>query len=543
MNEKPRAPDPKLLAEHLPLVERLARRLVLDPNAADDVVQETLLAAMKNPPRRSWRGWLARVVRNLAYRSLRSDERRRRREHRAAVRPPESSGFPLGVDARAARFPGQVRPASVPFVVRALLAFLCFANAAAAADDLATLVWKAADAPDAEFAAALDALNAHPRAKPHVVAALLARGPDYGKRTPPRAYEPDAAKLGAYALTLPWRDGAVQRFDCRNRPEYWYEVALPARTGGGRVPVYVDLGLGLRAPAGFATVTPNWTLMQALQTHGRPMSMTAGAGFQSFLLTILADLERRFPVDRDRTFLGGYSRGGNSVWFYGTHRPDLWAGIVPVSGYFQCDRALLDNLKGVAIFAAHGADRGHRAANEFTRRLAAQLRTRKFDVEVLAARPRGVDAPFPERVTAWMERPRRDPLPRRVRFAAAGPQFHSAYWVEIAETRGTRLRDLSILGAGGNVQERIKLYQRPPSIDVEITGPNEVTIRAKRVAAVRLHLSARRFDLQRPLAVQVGARRLTIKPNASVATLLTHYRRDRDGRRLFPATVVVRLAR
>ncbi len=66
--------DAESLAEQRPFVEALARRLVLDPNSADDVVQETLLAAMKSAPKRSVRGWLARVVRNLAYRTRRSEE-------------------------------------------------------------------------------------------------------------------------------------------------------------------------------------------------------------------------------------------------------------------------------------------------------------------------------------------------------------------------------------------------------------------------------------------------------------------------------------
>lgn len=79
-------PDDHALVEHREFVERLARRLVFDRHLADDLVQETLLAAMRNPPRekRALRGWLARVVRNLAYRTLRTRERRRRRERRAA---------------------------------------------------------------------------------------------------------------------------------------------------------------------------------------------------------------------------------------------------------------------------------------------------------------------------------------------------------------------------------------------------------------------------------------------------------------------------
>ena len=44
----------------------LARRLVTDPSGADDVVQETWVSALRNPPERerALRPWLAKVARN-----------------------------------------------------------------------------------------------------------------------------------------------------------------------------------------------------------------------------------------------------------------------------------------------------------------------------------------------------------------------------------------------------------------------------------------------------------------------------------------------
>ena len=55
------------LLRHSDWLTTLARRLVA-PAAADDLVQETWLAALRNPPRevRSPRAWLSRVARRLA---------------------------------------------------------------------------------------------------------------------------------------------------------------------------------------------------------------------------------------------------------------------------------------------------------------------------------------------------------------------------------------------------------------------------------------------------------------------------------------------
>jgi DNA-directed RNA polymerase specialized sigma24 family protein len=56
--------------------------LVFDPSLAEDVAQETWLAALANAPREggSLRGWLATIARNLAFRTWRGEDRRAQRE-------------------------------------------------------------------------------------------------------------------------------------------------------------------------------------------------------------------------------------------------------------------------------------------------------------------------------------------------------------------------------------------------------------------------------------------------------------------------------
>ena len=86
-------PDPEALLAQREFVRGLALRLVHDAHKADDLVQETWLAALENAPARprSLRAWLARVARNLALKAARGEIRRGRREHRAA-RPDQTPG-------------------------------------------------------------------------------------------------------------------------------------------------------------------------------------------------------------------------------------------------------------------------------------------------------------------------------------------------------------------------------------------------------------------------------------------------------------------
>lgn len=88
MADQPSNPSIENLLAHREWVRAVARRLVSDPSAADDLVQDSWLAALRRPPREASnpRGWLAQVVRRQALQKGRADSRRARRE-RVAARP------------------------------------------------------------------------------------------------------------------------------------------------------------------------------------------------------------------------------------------------------------------------------------------------------------------------------------------------------------------------------------------------------------------------------------------------------------------------
>jgi RNA polymerase sigma-70 factor (ECF subfamily) len=84
-----RRPDHAQLTAHYGWVHAVARNLVRDPWGAEDVTQETLLAALAAPPReipddQRLRAWLGRVAFNLSRLGARQGARRRAREVRVA---------------------------------------------------------------------------------------------------------------------------------------------------------------------------------------------------------------------------------------------------------------------------------------------------------------------------------------------------------------------------------------------------------------------------------------------------------------------------
>ncbi|HEU4419163.1 MAG TPA: sigma-70 family RNA polymerase sigma factor, partial [Planctomycetota bacterium] len=77
-----------LLQRHGGALRELARELLRDGADVDDAVQETWARALRSPPRHQERigGWLAAILRNVAFRLRRSESRRVRHEERAAAR-------------------------------------------------------------------------------------------------------------------------------------------------------------------------------------------------------------------------------------------------------------------------------------------------------------------------------------------------------------------------------------------------------------------------------------------------------------------------
>jgi RNA polymerase sigma-70 factor (ECF subfamily) len=82
--------EPEQLLAHAGWMHALAARLLADPTAADDVVQDAWIAALRYAPstEKPLEPWLARAVRNFAWKRRRSDVRRAEHEQRAATPEP-----------------------------------------------------------------------------------------------------------------------------------------------------------------------------------------------------------------------------------------------------------------------------------------------------------------------------------------------------------------------------------------------------------------------------------------------------------------------
>ena len=71
------------------------------------------------------------------------------------------------------------------------------------------------------------------------------------------------------------------------------------------------------------------------------------------LRSLLLEVGRLYPINRDRIYLTGISMGGAGVWKLAAHHPDLFAALAPCCGYG--DPLWADRLKKIPSWVFHGA--------------------------------------------------------------------------------------------------------------------------------------------------------------------------------------------
>lgn len=72
----------------------------------------------------------------------------------------------------------------------------------------------------------------------------------------------------------------------------------------------------------------------------------------AYVLPVLNDLAERFPIDRGRVYLVGYSMGGYGTWRLAAKHPERFAALVPIAGGGDASEAA--TLATIPVWAFHG---------------------------------------------------------------------------------------------------------------------------------------------------------------------------------------------
>lgn len=207
---------------------------------------------------------------------------------------------------------------------------------------------------------------------------------------------------------------------------------------------------------------------------------------------VLADVERRFPIDPDRVYLTGLSMGGGGTLWVGLSRPDVWAAIAPCC---PAPPPGTDELAPNALnYPVHlfqgGADPIVNPAG--TRAWVQRLKDLGTHVEY--SEYPGVqhnsweNAYKDEFIFKWFSQFRRNRFPEEVRFTTRQYKYDSAYWVHLdALTPGSLT-----------------------SIDAKFVGPNRLQVVTAGLDGFTLNLAGHpRFRAGQTVEVSIDGKSLT----------------------------------
>lgn len=110
---------------------------------------------------------------------------------------------------------------------------------------------------------------------------------------------------------------------------------------------------------GYAFIAPNGIHPERARFRKNWSVRAKGTKFKrddiTFLREVLSDAETRHRVDRSKTLITGFSRGGSMVWDIACFAPDLGTAFAPVAGAFWDDLPT-DCERPVDLFHTHGWD-------------------------------------------------------------------------------------------------------------------------------------------------------------------------------------------
>ena len=187
--------------------------------------------------------------------------------------------------------------------------------------------------------------------------------------------------------------------------------------------------MGHATRSGFIVIAPVWSRPTQRRYEYTPQE-------HERVLTALRDAMRRSSIDSDRVFIAGHGEGGTAAWDMALAHPDVWAGMISVSGNPSKTVPHYEpNSRHVPLYMVMGELDGNKPSGAILN----DYMSFNHDAMVVMYRGRGREYFYDElpRIFEWMSLAahRRRPQPREIEVATmrAGDQFF--WWLELGELK------------------------------------------------------------------------------------------------------------
>lgn len=246
---------------------------------------------------------------------------------------------------------------------------------------------------------------------------------------------------------------------------------------------------------GFIVIAPEYRLPDQGKEYGYSESEHAAVELA------IRDAKRRFAVDSDRVFVAGQLTGANMAWDFGLAHPDLFAGVVVISGlpFKYVNKYLEHNAEKVPMYVALG-DLAPAANEVVFGQILKPLVLKAWDVTYLEYFRRGLED-LPEEAPAaveWMEKRRRDPSPKSFEVESARPYDNRFYGIVVREfQQGRTMAPAAVEGFGKNL--------RPATIKLDSSKlSNLLRIKTSGVSRFDVWVSPTLIDFKKKMEVRVN---------------------------------------
>jgi predicted esterase len=256
------------------------------------------------------------------------------------------------------------------------------------------------------------------------------------------------------------------------------------------------------------------------------------------VLTAMRDAMRRASIDADRVFITGHGEGATAAWDLALAHPDLWAGMISISGspsktvlHYEPNSRRADAQHGLPMYLVMGELDGSKVDGS----IIDDYMTFKHNAMVVMYRGRGREYFYEEihRLFEWMQLPahRRKESPRDIEAVTmrAGDQFF--WWLELGELKP----DVAIDPILWDQSKRIRAAEVSASIGVD----NQIRLRGPADQFKVLLRPGDGVDLTQPVVVRYGSRTIRVDFDGSLAEMLEDARQRADRKRPFWLTIPV----
>jgi pimeloyl-ACP methyl ester carboxylesterase len=210
---------------------------------------------------------------------------------------------------------------------------------------------------------------------------------------------------------------------------------------GGAVDQWADEA----ARRGYILVAPEYTL------PNQPPDYRYTPSEHAAVELALRDARKRYAIDSDRVFVAGQIIGGHMAWDYGLAHPDLFAGVIVISGLpAKYVPRYLSHHERLPLLVVLG-DLAPASSEYVFDKLVKPMILKAWDVTYVEYLHRGQEE-FPEEIPSafeWMDRHRREPYPKAFEASSArtsDDRFYGVVIREFSEGRTTAPEAAEILG-------------------------------------------------------------------------------------------------